>query len=681
MNRSYSIMVSGLHDSEESFALTYFKDKGCDAKAVKDFSEACSELKNGEAHLLLLHVSEKERLETQLKEIFKMVPSMPVVVVAEEPAADFILHAWRCGATDIIVPPMTQRSLHASVQRCGHKMRALSQDASEPATARFSYLDASGKECRVHVTPPRFTMGRSSSNDLVISQGEVSRTHAELIIRDGEYILRDLDSKGGTYVNGARIDQVVLKNGDRIQLGDLQSQSISFHMGDLLQSLLSQSDLRDSVSLPLNDFKEIGKLFAAFRALSSIPLLDDLLALVVDTAIELTGAERGFIMLLEKDDELDFRCARNNNRQSLQGSCFQTSQRVPHDVFETGKPVAITDLDFEEENERHDETRKLGLRSICCVPLRHVTVRESGGQSIVAKAEIIGVLYIDSSSTGAELSGTRIDALETLASEAAIAIHNARLYKDSQDKRKMDEQLAIAREIQQALLPKPERELNYLRASSCNIPCFEIGGDFFDYFDLSDGRFGFTIGDVAGKGMPAALLASMVQGAFSTQSFSNVPLPEVIEKVNRKLVQRGPGNRFITVFMGILDCQGNCIYVNAAHNPPLLLSRDGTMKELSEGGMVLGLFAESQYGSGSVRMQPGDHLVLFTDGVVEALNPQGEEFGQDRLNELLRKQAKSRASEIMTQTREAVLSFSALAPQHDDITLMVLDFDGEEAQG
>jgi sigma-B regulation protein RsbU (phosphoserine phosphatase) len=567
------------------------------------------------------------------------------------------------------------------VLRSGRKMRALDKRAGEPATARFYYLDAAGKECRVAVTSPRFTLGRSSLNDLVISQGEISRFHAELLTRGDEYVLRDLGSKGGTYVNGAKIDQAVLRNGDRIQLGDLQSQSISFHTGDLLQSLLSQSDLRHSVNLPLNDFREIGKLFAAFRALSSIPLLDDLLALVVDTAIELTAAERGFIMLREMGDELNFRCARNSNRQSLEGSCFQTSQRVPQDVFETGKPVTIIDLDFEEENERHNETRKLGLRSICCVPLRHVTVRESGGQSIVAKAEIIGVLYIDSSSTGAELSGTRIDALETLASEAAIAIHNARLYKDSQDKRKMDEQLVLAREIQQALLPRPEREMPYLRASSCNIPCFEIGGDFFDYFDLSDGRFGFTIGDVAGKGMPAALLASMVQGAFSTQSFSNVHLPEVIEKVNRKLVQRGPGNRFITFFMGILDCRGRCIYVNAGHNPPLLLSCDGTMKELTEGGMVLGLFAESQYESGAVSMQPGDHIVLFTDGVIEALNPQGEEFGADRLNDLLRRHARSTAHEIMARIREAVLSFAALAPQHDDITLMVLDYDGNNYAG
>ena len=200
-------------------------------------------------------------------------------------------------------------------------------------------------------------------------------------------------------------------------------------------------------------------LLSAFRALSSIPLLDDLLALVVDTAIELTGAERGFIMLKEGDENLSFRCARNNQKRSLDGSCFQTSHRVPYDVFKTGKPVVIKDLDFADESEDHSATRRLGLRSISCVPLRYRAVHDSGSHSVIAGSETIGVLYVDSSNVGGGLSNTRIDALETLASEAAMAIYNARLYKDSQDKRRMDEQLAIAREIQQALLPAAQQGL------------------------------------------------------------------------------------------------------------------------------------------------------------------------------------------------------------------------------
>jgi sigma-B regulation protein RsbU (phosphoserine phosphatase) len=255
-----------------------------------------------------------------------------------------------------------------------------------------------------------------------------------------------------------------------------------------------------------------------------------------------------------------------------------------------------------------------------------------------------------------------------------MAIYNARLYKDSQDKRRMEEQLGIAREIQQALLPQPNRDLEYARARSQSLPCYEIGGDYFDYFDLQDGRLGFALGDVAGKGMPAALLASLVQGIFSAQTLVDAPLPAIIGSVNRNLVQRGTGNRFVTFFFGIIDSAGNCTYVNAGHNPPFLLGPDGSMKELTAGGMVLGLFAGAQYEAATIKLQPDDHLVLFTDGVVEALNTAGEEFGMDRLISLLQKNARASTPEILARLREAVLSFSAQAPQHDDITMMVLGF-------
>jgi sigma-B regulation protein RsbU (phosphoserine phosphatase) len=174
--------------------------------------------------------------------------------------------------------------------------------------------------------------------------------------------------------------------------------------------------------------------------------------------------------------------------------------------------------------------------------------------------------------------------------------------------------------------------------------------------------------------MPAALLASLVQGIFSAQTIFDAPLPVIIGNVNRNLVQRGTGNRFVTFFFGILDSGGNCTYVNAGHNPPFLLGRDGSMKELTAGGMVLGLFAGAQYEAATIKLQPDDHLVLFTDGVVEALNTAGEEFGMERLVALLRENARATAPEILARLQEAVLSFSANAPQHDDITMMVLGF-------
>jgi len=236
------------------------------------------------------------------------------------------------------------------------------------------------------------------------------------------------------------------------------------------------------------------------------------------------------------------------------------------------------------------------------------------------------------------------------------------------------EQLAVARQIQEALLPQPEKNLSYVHACSKTMPCYEIGGDYLDYFPLKEGRFFFALGDVAGKGISAALLASKVQGILSAQSFLDSPLSAIISDLNRNLTERGIDNRFVTFFFGILDPEGNCSYVNAGHDPPILVNPDGSLRELTDGGTVLGLFPEAQYESHTVMLQPGDHLVLFTDGVVEALNAAGEEFGKERLCALLRGKARATAPELLSGLREAVESFASDTPQHDDITIMVLGF-------
>jgi sigma-B regulation protein RsbU (phosphoserine phosphatase) len=243
----------------------------------------------------------------------------------------------------------------------------------------------------------------------------------------------------------------------------------------------------------------------------------------------------------------------------------------------------------------------------------------------------------------------------------------------------LQEQLALARQIQQSSLPKPDKELPYVHACSQSLPCYEVSGDYLDYFDLAGGRFCFALGDVSGKGISAALLASKVQGILSAQSFIDCPLPAIISNLNHGLTKRGVDNRFVTFFFGILDPEGNCGYVNAGHDPPILVHLDGSMKELIKGGVVLGLFPEARYESHTVRLQPGDHLVLFTDGVVEALNRAGEEFGKERLCALLHRKAHATATELLSYIREAVLSFALNTPQHDDITMMILGFRESEA--
>lgn len=671
--REHSILLLGVKDP--SLALSHFGGAGHRVAHAPAAPSAWDGAGVPDFDIVYLQPAEDARAIEELRHALGRRPDLRIVLVCSRPSAPMVLDAWRSGAADILFQPLTPESLNESLQRAERHTPGRHDFEETEKQARFRCPDETGKDRWITITPPRFTIGRSSVNSLVLAANRnVSRSHAEVLVENGNYTLRDLGSRHGTFVNGVQVAEAVLHHGDRIRLGGLQGESLTFHQGDLLQSLLSISGSGEDSGLSVHGFRQMGMLLSAFNALSSIPLLDDLLNLVVDTAIEMTGADRGLIMLKEADGNLHFRSVRDANGQSLDGAPLQFSHRVPEEVFQTGRRIVIRDLDVSEIAEDHNSTRRLGVRSICCVPLRYLPFRDSSAVSVIGAIENIGVLYLDSTNIGGGLSPGQIDALDTLASEAAMAIYNARLYKESQAKRKLDEELAIAREIQQSLLPSADKTLAFVTGCSVNIPCREVGGDYSDYFDMEGGKLGFAIGDVSGKGMPAALLAAMLQGIFCAQTLLNLPLPSMIANVNCSLARRSTGSRFVTFFFGILDPEGNLTYTNAGHNPPLLFRADGSLHELTRGGMVLGLFPQAQYESDTVHLDPGDHLVLFTDGLLEALNPAGEEFGEVRLHEVLQTNAGASAGILLRRLQEQVACFSAGAPQHDDITLMVLGY-------
>lgn len=676
MEDTYSLLFAGLAPAEWRLCSEHFSRSGHRVAAAANLDEAVERLNGGDIDLVYLRSRDGGGGATMIAGLAGSPPALPVVLVCDHADQGSILDLWRAGAADILFPPLTPEALDASLRRSTRRLSPRGETNPSLPKGRLFYLDETGEERWVSLTPPRFTLGRGGHNDLTLNHLCISRSHAEVVVRKEGYLLRDLGSKLGTFVNGVRVEEALLANGDEIQLGGTQGIGFTFHVADILGSLLGSSDPGRVAGLSMGSFRDLGKLFAAFRTLSSIAVLDDLLSLVVDTAIELTMAERGFIMLRELDGSLEFRCARSRHKHPLDGSCFQTSRRIPEEVHRTGRPIFIKDLAHGTGAEWHDSTRQIGLHSISCVPLRYVPLHDDANPSTARCAEIIGVLYLDSASVGARLTSTRVDALETLAMEAAMAIYNAKLYKDLQDKRRMEEQLALAREIQQTLLPPPVRDRGYVLACGHSLPCYEIGGDYFDYFDLDGDCFGFALGDVAGKGMPAALLASLVQGLFSAQGHLDSPLEAVVASINRNLALRGIGNRFVTSFFGILGPDGSCRYVNAGHNPPLLLRRDGSMEQLTAGGMVLGLFPGEEYRSACARFGPGDRLVLFTDGIVEAQDRAGKEFGLDCLVSVLRAHARLQVPEMLAAAQAAVLAFSEGVAQLDDITMLILEFRG-----
>jgi len=326
----------------------------------------------------------------------------------------------------------------------------------------------------------------------------------------------------------------------------------------------------------------------------------------------------------------------------------------------------------------HMGTVALGIRNVLCVPLRLVRYLDKA-EAADEREKRIGVLYLDSREKGTLLSSSTKAALETLATEAAVAIENARLYRETMEKAKMEQEMRIAAEIQQALLPKMARTGAFFSAAAASIPCRSIGGDFYDYVDLLDGAMGFALGDVAGKGPPAALLSAMMQGIFAAQAASNDSPSQTISRVNLALYRRGIESRFVTLMYGAMRPDGRLTYCNAGHNPPLIIPRAGTGQEIRRlecGGPIVGLFDSATFSEETVTLNAGDWLIVFSDGVSEAMSVSGDEYGEGRIISCVERNKTVEPRQLLEALFTDVREFTRGAPQSDDITAMVLRYGG-----
>jgi serine phosphatase RsbU (regulator of sigma subunit) len=517
-----------------------------------------------------------------------------------------------------------------------------------------------------------FSIGRRETNLLRLGGSEVSREHAEITLEAGKYLLRDRESRYGTFVNGEPVTECELRSGDLVRLGRGGGADLVFHGAEDDRSLTGRS-----TTGARDDLRQITALLEGFRALGSGRVLQEVLALVLDAAIEISGAERAFIMLAASDGGLEFKLARGRSKQTLNDETFATSQKIPDQVYRTGQTRVVTDLLDSSHADVHMGTVALGIRHVVCVPLNFVHYVESAEAR--GEDRRIGVLYLDSREKGNLLSDATRTGLETLAAEASIAIENARLYRDKLEKARMEQEMRIAAEIQQALLPKPRAILGFVEAAAASIPCRSIGGDFFDYVDEAGEAFGFTLGDVAGKGPPAALMSAMMQGMFASQvKFTDGPA-RAVANMNRALCRRGLESRFVTLLFGSITADGTLVYCNAGHNPPLVIGKQGVRK-LETGGPVIGLLEFAPYDQETVQLEVGDTVVVFSDGVSEALDNSGEEFGDERLEQVAIAARDEPAAAFVDRLVSAVREFTRGAPQSDDITAMVVRFIGSGAR-
>lgn len=558
----------------------------------------------------------------------------------------------------------------------------MSAPAPEPPPASLVVVDPNGHRTRVHIDPLPFRIGRHPDNHLIIRDTRASRIHARILAESGEYWIEDCDSRHGTYLNGQKISRERLRNSDKIELGVQDSYQLVFALhGAELKRLMEQVGASEKAS-PLHGVGgNLGKLRAILdlaRTLQSSFTVDDVLASVVDTALIITGAERGFLML-RSEHGLDTRIARHRDGRSLHDSDLRVPREVIHRALHHRRELLSMNFDplGAEDTKPQNSVADLELRSVVCVPLVRIRTGQGDATSVLSTgSETVGVLYMDSRLSAADLTGGNRELLQTLAIEASTVLENARLLVEERAKQQMDEELRLARTIQQSLLPRQLPSEGWLRAAGSSVASHEVGGDYFDVTPVNPHCWSAVVADVSGKGVSSALLASLLQGALITATDHAAALERRVTRLNGFLFDRTGGERYATVFYCLLHESGLLSYVNAAHCPPLVVRAGGEMLALEATGMPVGLLESAEFSLAQQELLAGDRVVIYTDGVTEAQNGEHEFFGKRRLREIIATHAAGSCAEIHDAIQEGVAAFTEGAAQSDDITVVVLEFRG-----
>jgi len=530
------------------------------------------------------------------------------------------------------------------------------------------------------------TLGRRSTNTVQLLDPTISRDHAQVREEGGRFVVVDLGSTHGTFVNHDRIEKQELSANDRIRLGGALGHTLTFRSGGEFTMLVgttgkvsspgSPATLTDSpASSRQGNMQSLTALLEISKALNSSLRLKEVLEKVMDAVIALTDGERCMMLLGSTADELETAAQRNLTSSEVELSS-QYSQSVVRAVFDTGEAQILTDVSEDSRFSAQQSIVGLHLRTVMCVPLRlsHFAAQHDDADS---EPRMLGCLYVDRRSPTHHFGDQDLSLLESFASHAAIAIDNARLYEEALEKRRMEEDLRVAHRIQRSLLLSEFPENDWYGVHAFNLPSRGVGGDYYEFYVEEDGVLGFAVGDVSGKGIPAAMLMATLQAAFLAAVQGTHDLAQVCEHLNQFIVERTSPERYATFFCGKLHPDGRVVFVNAGHNPALLF-RDGEPEQLMGGGLPIGLFPRRTYEVQEQQMNPGDVLLVFSDGITEANDLEEGEFGEERLTQVVRSAPDRDARELSRRVLGAVEDFSTGAAQNDDITLMVLTYAGPQ---
>lgn len=545
----------------------------------------------------------------------------------------------------------------------------------------LSVKEPDGGSRRMELTSDRLSLGRSHENDLSYPDDiSLSRKHLVLEKTEDRWYVRDLGSKNGTRVNDTLIvDRFRIQPGDRITAGHLVLglegpggpaggggiiwDDAPIGAGDTIVASL-EGVLSSDATVPGSGGTEGGPggsapfshnavdaLIRAGRELAQHRPLNELFDLILDLSIYAVNAERGVLMTFENGELVP---------RGFHGERFRVSKAVRDQVINDKSSILIRDVSADDAFKARVSLLGHNIRTVIAVPLQ-------------TDVKVIGLVYVDSSSMARRFTANDLNLLTVLANVAAIRIEHERLAEVEQNERILHRDLEQAAEIQASMLPVHPPVIEGLDLAGYNAACRTVGGDYYDFLEFGGNRVGLILGDVAGKGMPAALMMTGLQARVQVMADKDEAPAATVARLDRHISAKCPRNRFITLFYSVMDqATGEMKFCNAGHNPAILVRADGDYTLLKPSGTVLGIFPELGYEDGTETLAAGDMVVMYSDGVTEAVKyGTEEEFGENRLRELVMRHRERSAEEIIRQVNESLEEWTEGAPPDDDITLLV----------
>jgi serine phosphatase RsbU (regulator of sigma subunit) len=534
----------------------------------------------------------------------------------------------------------------------------------------------------------RVTIGRASSNDIVLSDQYSSGLHAIIAPAEKGYVLIDQGSKNGTFVNDRRVTgEISLVRGDEILIGstsfffdrDLE-QRVTWVEGTTFShssnTIIEVKDLLKKPAAPPAAMKTPGggldlerlqqdqRIIAIISEVSQALIyhmdLDRLFDHIMDVLIQHLPMDRAVLMLKAEDTGAFEPKVVRVQSGALRSQSIFVSQTIVRTAQERRSSILISDIQADEALKAQASVVQAQIHSAMCVPLFY-------------NDEIIGLIYCDRASLLEQFNENDLRLLTLLANLAANKIENARLIEIEREADRIRREMVLAAEIQKSFLPHKDPVFEPYEITGSARACRHVGGDYYDYIPIDADRLGIIIADVSGVGASASLLMANLRGALHEKFPERFDLGDLTAGLNDFIYTSSDSHCFITFFLGVIDRKTNELgYVNAGHNPPLLVGLEGPARSLEGTGLPLGMFPAQAYGERKAVIGPGEILCLYTDGIVESRKEEREEYGEDRLERKVREHAALPAREIMEKIFEDVFGFSGCTEAGDDMSLVVV---------